>query len=50
MDETGSVFTIYIVMPDRRFFCWNLAVREVRAGIASDQAFEGVTWEKDTGG
>ena len=28
------------------FFCWNLAVREVRAGIASDQAFEGVTWEK----
>lgn len=28
------------------FFCWNLVVREVRAGIASDQAFEGVTWEK----
>ena len=28
------------------FFCWNLAVREVRSGIASDQAFEGVTWEK----
>ena len=28
------------------FFCWNLAAKEVQAGIASDQAFEGVTWEK----
>lgn len=28
------------------FFCWNVAVKEAQAGIASDQAFEGVTWEK----
>ena len=28
------------------FFCWNLTAKEVQAGIASDQAFEGVTWEK----
>lgn len=27
-------------------FLWNFDLQDVEAGIASDQAFEGVTWEK----
>lgn len=44
--KRGAFFQYILVCLIGVIFLWTLIEREAEAGIASDQAFEGVTWEK----
>ena len=44
--KRGSFLTYILPCLLGIIFCWNIALWEAEAGIASDNAFEGVTWEK----